>query len=322
MPARQLGLAVGLLVLWVAGACGEAGTSAGTSAGGPEPVDESGARATVVVTEDYGRELVLEETVALEAGMTAMDALHSVASVDTAYGGGFVSGINGRSGGQGGRDWFLYVNGICSNVGAGGYVLRKGDVERWDLRRWGYHRFVPAIVADFPHPFVSGYGGNRRPTAVLHEEGIAQLAASVGEKLEERGADVTVDRLEQVSQEMKEEWNMVVMATAGSGLAANLNGAHNKLGFWAYFDGSSLVLLDERGEETRRLGPGSGVIQATQSPWNPRGTGVAENVVWMVAGVDLEGARSAAGLLLDGKADLRHACGVAVHGDTTFRLPC
>jgi hypothetical protein len=322
MVARQSGLAVGLLVLWVAGACGEAGTTAGTSGSGPEPVHESGTRATVVVTEDYGREPVLEETVPLEPSMTAMDALRSVASVDTAYGGGFVTAINGRPGGQGGRDWFLYINGICSNVGACDYVLNAGDVERWDLRTWGYHRFVPAIIADFPHPFVSGYGGNRRPTAVLHEEGIAQLAASVSEKLGQSGADVTVGRLEQVSQKMKEEWNVVVMATAGRGLAAELNRAHRELGFWAYFDGTSLVLLDEHGEETRRLGSGSGVIQATQSPWNPKGTGVAENVVWMVAGVDLDGVRSAVRLLLDGEAELRHAYAVAVHGDTTFRLPC
>ena len=70
----------------------------------------------MVVTQDFGQELMLNEIIQVSAGASAMEALHQVADVDAAYGGGFVDGINGvRSGGS--DDWFFYVNGIAAKNG-------------------------------------------------------------------------------------------------------------------------------------------------------------------------------------------------------------
>ena len=54
-------------------------------------------QATVVVTQDFGRELILEQKIEIEADTSAMTALQMVADVATKYGGGFVNSINGIS---------------------------------------------------------------------------------------------------------------------------------------------------------------------------------------------------------------------------------
>ncbi|GAI85551.1 unnamed protein product, partial [marine sediment metagenome] len=35
------------------------------------------------------------------------------------------------------------------------------------------------------------------------------------------------------------------------------------------------------------------LIQATQNPWNPKGIGACENVVWLVSGTDEAGVKDA-----------------------------
>jgi hypothetical protein len=77
----------------------------------------------VIATRNFGQELMLDETLKLPPGTSAMTALEKVAEVETAYGGGFVNAINGvQSGFTGTRqtmtDWFLYINGIQARTGA------------------------------------------------------------------------------------------------------------------------------------------------------------------------------------------------------------
>ena len=58
------------------------------------PADHTGLT-TIVVTRDFGSQIIVEEKVALTEGVTAMDALQQVAEVKTKYDGGFVDAING-----------------------------------------------------------------------------------------------------------------------------------------------------------------------------------------------------------------------------------
>ena len=86
----------------------------------------------VIVTQDFGNELMLDKSLLVSNGSSAMDALKQVAEVETAYDGGFVNAIRGvRSSAREG--WFIIVNGILSNTGACDYTLHSGDVERWDF---------------------------------------------------------------------------------------------------------------------------------------------------------------------------------------------
>ena len=93
----------------------------------------SGGSATLKVTRDHGRQVLLTATV--PAGLTAMQALQRKAEVKTSYGGRFVDSINGVASAPR-RDWFYFVNGKLGDRSAAEVRLREGDVELWDYRRW------------------------------------------------------------------------------------------------------------------------------------------------------------------------------------------
>jgi hypothetical protein len=136
-------------------------------------------RATVWVTRDEGRTLLLDERV--PAGTTALQALQRVAKVELRYGGRFVEAVNGLRGSiSQRRDWFYFVNGIEAPRGAAEYRLRDGDIEWWDYRDWGRAgQNVAVVVGAFPEPFVHGYGGDVRPAVVIGAGAAAQALAKV-----------------------------------------------------------------------------------------------------------------------------------------------
>ena len=89
--------------------------------------------ATLRITRDHGRHVLLVARV--PAGVTAMQALQSKATVKTSYGGRFVDSINGVASAPH-RDWFYWINGVLGNRSAVEVRLHRGDVERWDYRTW------------------------------------------------------------------------------------------------------------------------------------------------------------------------------------------
>lgn len=124
----------------------------------------------LTVTRDYG-DLQLES--ASEDGVaeseTVIRLLDRNAEISTRYGGGFVQSIDGIEGGRSdGRllDWFFYVNGVESPVGAAEYELKDGYRVWWDYRDWTAAMRVPAVVGSFPEPFRSGYEGEPHPVRV------------------------------------------------------------------------------------------------------------------------------------------------------------
>ena len=124
----------------------------------------------LTVTRDYGTERLLRHTDRdASESETAMRLLDRNADISTRYGGGFVQSLNGIAGDQhGGRffDWFFYVNGVESSIGAAEYSLHGGDRVWWDYRDWTAAMRVPAVVGSFPEPFLHGYAGRRHPVRV------------------------------------------------------------------------------------------------------------------------------------------------------------
>ncbi len=284
-------------------------------------------KATVVVTQDFGKELVLERKINIEPGISAMDALQMVATVETKYGGGFVSSINGISSeyqgaSQSKKDWFLYINGIASNTGAKDYIIRGDDVEHWDFRVWSYHQFIPAIIGDFPQPFLSGYQTKIVPTAVVYEEAFPTEAEALAKKLEKYGVTkVSVISGDLLSDEAKKNSNLIIIALPENGLISELNKVRGKLGFYAYMEAGEILVLDANGNLADRLRTGYGLIQATQNPWHPKGVGAGESVVWMVTGTDLNDVKSAATMLANNPDRLRYTFAVLVSNETVRKIP-
>ncbi|MBA7573516.1 hypothetical protein ES708_15314 [subsurface metagenome] len=109
MARRGLPLIFTLLLLMTA-------VSAGCPVQPPAASSDEPAIVTVVVTRDFGRELILAEAVEIGEGANAMTALQSVAGVETKYGGGFVKAIDNISSQEADYlDWFYYINGISSH---------------------------------------------------------------------------------------------------------------------------------------------------------------------------------------------------------------
>ena len=281
----------------------------------------------VMATQNFGQRLMFDETLEVLPGTSAMTALMKAAEVETSYGGGFVNAINGvRSGFTGSQsvkmDWFIYVNGIQSNIGALDYKLHDGDIQHWDFHQWSFRHFIPAIVGDFPEPFVHGYGGKTDPTVIAYSENLKEDAENLERRLVRLGvSDVSIKRLGELSENERESHNLLLLGTMDSEPISELNKIWNRLGFFAHIENRNLLVLNAEGEVVAEYGAGVGLIQATQSPWNPKGIGVCENVVWMVSGTDEAGVKGAIDALINHYSEFQYACAVVVVDGEIIKVP-
>jgi hypothetical protein len=291
------------------------------------PTGEIGVR--VVVTQDFGSDLILDKSITVSNGSNAMDALKQVAEIETAYGGGFVNGINGTRSQYPGshsakKDWFIIANGILTNTSALDYTLHDGDVERWDFHDWSFRHFIPAIIGHFPEPFLHGYEGYVRPTVVVYQEGLEKEAEDMVSKLSQLGVeDVSAKSISELSAEEKEFCNLMLLGDMGSELISEMNQNWTRLGFFAHFEEGKLVVLNSRGEVADKYGAGSGLIQATQNLWNPKGIGCCENVVWMVSGTDEAGVKVAVDTLINHYTgtEFQYAFAVVIANGDVIKVP-
>jgi hypothetical protein len=276
----------------------------------------------VVVTRDFGKEVLLEADIEIGQNISVLEALQQVAEVKTKYGGGFVSAINGVSSEYEGanrtkKDWLFYVNGTAAKVGANDYILEGGDIEHWDFRDWSYHQFVPAIIGDFPQPFLSG-----KPTIIVYDRGFEEYAQSLAETLGKLGGtEVSVQGYHQLTETDRRNSNLILLGTKDNELISELNDIYTRLGFYAYFGDEKLVTLDSKGEIAGEDSAGSGLIQATQNPWNPKGVGAGENVVWVVSGIDETGVKRAVEALINRQADFKYAYALVIARGKVIKLP-
>ena len=292
------------------------GCSAGT-------LGETGADITVrvVATQDFGQKLMFDEMLGVPPGTSAMAALKQVAEVETAYGGGFVSVINGV-GSEHGRDWFLFVNGMMTNAGALDYTLHDGDIQHWDFHDWGFRMATPASIGGFPDPLVHGYQGEVSPTVIAYEEGLEDSAQALQTSLKGLGvASVSTQNTLYLTESDKRHSNLILIGTMDCDLVSELNQVWDRLGFFVHFEGGVMVSYDSEGEVTVEYGSGCGVIQASQSPWNPDGIGVCENVVWMVSGNDEAGVESAVDALINRPGEFKYAYAVVVANSEIIKVP-
>lgn len=163
---------------------------------GVGPGEAAEGQATLTVTRDYGSESL---TTATLDGPTPSDTvvrfLDANAEIETEYGGNFVSAIDGLEGSTvdgGPEDWFFFVNGIYSEIGAGEAKVHVGDRIWWDYRRWAEAYRVPAVVGSWPEPFLHGYDGETREVVV---ECLAEQrdCDAVAERLRSEGVEPRVE---------------------------------------------------------------------------------------------------------------------------------
>jgi hypothetical protein len=296
---RGLAVAAAALAVAVAAGCGFG--SGGTSDG----------EATLTVTRDYGNQRLAEAAVKDPSeSETVLRFLDREADIETRYGGGFVQSIEGISGAvEGGRnlDWFFYVNGIESSVGAAEVEVHPGDRIWWDHRDWTGAMRVPAVVGSWPEPFINGAGGE--PVEV----DCRTADATCGE-VEARLSDAGVELGEGAGPRvLVGPWSEL----RADGFAQRIEDGPATSGVFADFEplGAgvfSLATLDANGTAVAELGAGNGLIAALRD--------ADEAPTWLITGTDEEGVIEAARALTE--PILRDRYAVAVEpGGTSVPLP-
>jgi Domain of unknown function (DUF4430) len=268
----------------------------------------------LTVTRNYGAQPVLERAVGgVTESDTAMRVLERSIRVSTRYGGGFVQSIDGVEGearGSASYDWFFYVNGVESPVGAAAYALHGGEAIWWDYRDWSATQSVPAVVGSWPEPFTGGYEGKRHPVAVECVGG-GTACGEVRSRLEGAGAPVAAGSPSDAIRVLVGPWARVRADPA----AAQIEAGPQVSGVFARFarrgKGFTLTGLGEDGKVARRFGAGAGLVAATRRYEAPP--------TWVVTGASPAGVRVAAGLL--DSADLRDHYAVATEAGKETPLP-
>jgi hypothetical protein len=321
MSPRRPAVAIALL----AAALAAAGCGVGAGAGVGE--------VSLTVTRDFGAKRLLgPEREGASESDTAMRQLERNAEISTRYGGRYVEAIEGTSAAtQGGDrfDWFFYVDGVESPVGAADYALHGGDAVWWDYRDWSGAEGVPAVVGSWPQPFRDGYEGGRHPVAVECLGG-GSACGEVRARLEAAGVSLAKGSPKDAIRVLVGPWTQVREDPA----AAQLEAGPQASGVFAEFAlarrrrradfpriswekgpsaGGDYVLqgLDEGGGEARAFGPNAGLVAATRRYEAPP--------VWVVTGVAQSGVAAAARLL--DAADLRDHYAVVVEGGRETPLP-
>ncbi|MGA9761053.1 MAG: DUF4430 domain-containing protein [Gaiellaceae bacterium] len=170
--------------------------------------------ARVWVTRDRGATLLDQGQV--PAGLTALQGLDRIASVETGYGGAFVDKIDGVATSHlRQRDWFFFVNGYEADRGAASYRLRSGDVEWWDYRSWHGSERAPVVVGAFPEPFLHGYDGKRRVAAVRFGPGLGVEARALAKVVRARSVAA-------IGRPVAPAANLLVVTAGRPGMSARL----------------------------------------------------------------------------------------------------
>lgn len=286
------------------------------------PGDSSEGEATIRVTRDYGSQSMVEASVSDPTESdTVIRGLDSEADITTRYGGGFVQSIEGLAGGiEGGRsfDWFFYVNGIESPIGAADVPLHGGDRIWWDYHDWSDVMRVPAVVGSWPEPLAQLSAGEDRVPVRVECADRESTCDDVLEQLATEGVAAGVKDFGRAQQTGPEAMRVLVGTWArlrADGAAAQMERGPAQSGVFASFkhtgSGWSLTVLGPDAEPAARVGRHAGLIAAVREGEEPPTV--------LIAGTDEAGVESAVEVLEP--AELRDRYALAVGPDGAVPAP-
>jgi hypothetical protein len=315
VPRRGSAVAVALLLCGAALAAAGCGLGPGSGVG---TVD-------LTVTREFGVVKVSESSGEANESDTVMRFLESEDEIETRYGGGYVKSIDGFGEAERGGhpyDWFFYLDGVESPVGAAEASLEGGEKVWWDLHDWSASEHVPAVVGSWPAPFTSGWEGHD-PVVAVECEGGGAACGTVESALQKEGVKPAKGSPKGAIRVLVGPWAkvrsdpaaaLIENGPAESGIYADFEAAGGGGGVragGAPAAGWRLVALDENGEKARTFGPEAGLVAATRHFEGPP--------VWLVTGGSGAAVRAAAEAL--DPADLRDHYAVASEAGAVTPLP-
>jgi len=314
---ERRGTAVAIALLGAALAAAGCGLGPGAEVGSVE----------LTVTREFGSEAVLQRSLEAKESDTVMRGLEANADVETRFGGGFVHSIDGVAEGEHGGDpydWFFFVDGVESPVGAADVELKADERVWWDYRDWSATNHVPAVVGSWPAPFADGVAGKSYPVD-LECKGGGSACATAREALEREDVKLPSGSPEGAIRMLVGPWDhlrddpaaqLLEDGPAESGIYADFESIVRLSGDGARTETTAtpayaLVALREDGEPGQLLGPEAGLVAATSRYGGPP--------VWLVTGGTAGAVREAAGAL--DAAHLRDHYAVAIEGGNETPLP-
>ncbi len=271
----------------------------------------------LTVTREFGAVKMSEASGEANESDTVMRFLEGEDEIETRYGGGYVKSIDGVSEGERGGhpyDWFFYVNGLESPVGAAEVSLSGGEKIWWDIHDWSASEHVPAVVGSWPAPFTTGWEGHE-PKVFVECLGGGASCGAAAKALEGEGVKVGG-----ASGGKAPSGAIKVLVGPWARLrsdpaARQLESGPAESGIYADFEGSGsswkLVGLDGNGKKARTFGADVGLVAATRRYEGPP--------VWLVTGATNAAVRAAAEAL--DTADLRDHYAVASEAGAVTPLP-
>jgi hypothetical protein len=289
------------------------GTAAAGGCGiGPGEAQEG--TAELRVTREFGQEEMLDGT---REDPTESDTvirfLDDEADIQTSYGGNFVDSIDGVAGSTvhpSDEDWFFFVNGYYSDIGAGEAHVHPGDRIWWDYRDWDEAYRVPAVVGSWPEPFLDGHDGQVLP---VHLECLdaANACDTVAARLDEAGAEFTREDVTE-PEPHPDDLRILVgdwAAVRADPAAAQIEQGSSTSGVYAEMarcgNGFRLDVQNADGSVVTGLEPG-GLVAAVRNG--------EDQPTWVVTGTDDDSVDAAAGLLDEDHLRDRYALAVDAQG--------
>ncbi|NMA95041.1 MAG: DUF4430 domain-containing protein [Clostridiales bacterium] len=279
------------------------------------------------VTRNLGKTVIFDELLTVDADSSVIDILIDNLDVKTEHGGGFIRSIEGLESGfidsaKGNKsriDWFYFVNGISSNIGAGDYVLASGDIVWWDYHQWDGAGFTPAVSGCFPQPFKSGFRGTRGNCVVLYGEGLEHEAQKLKGYMQELGVEqIAIDKLNEEMLREKDGMNIVLEVNdkiAASAFWQDIMEHREKTGWLAKIYSDGIIGFDISGEYSKSFDEKVGAVLVS-------GQGMGDPYpLWLISAND----QGTLGQLIDGIIDnpenLKNNAGVIYHFGEFIPLP-
>ncbi len=274
----------------------------------------------ILVTRDYGREILAEKIVAPSGDDTVMDLMQDNFNVETAYGGGFVNSIDGLKSGYIGNgnsqkkgtknDWFYYVNGVMAEIGADQYMCEDVNTVSWDFHDWGGDMYVRTRINAWPDRLEG------RRVEIAYGPDFEKEAGKIKEAAQKIGGYAVESSVESLDMEDLEKDALFI----GEWEDANKNEFikevfenRDKAGLYYVFNDEGLLLFDNNGEL-------SGISEKGAIAASIQKTYGSEALVILIVGNDAGMIEKVVDVLLDSES-MKGAFGIAVTEDGVSYVP-
>ncbi|TCO71476.1 DUF4430 domain-containing protein [Marinisporobacter balticus] len=277
----------------------------------------------VIVSRDFGNEIVSEKAVDFSEDSNAIEVMEENFDIETAYGGGFINAIGGLKSGFTGVedkkkvDWFYYVNGILPEVGAQDYYLKSGDVVVWDYHDWSNNRYGSSIIGAYPINFINAHDENVLKTEITYEKNYEKESQGFASFLKEQGVkNIVFKNMDEQVLENGEINSILIGSWDALSKSDTIKGFYEngkKTGLYFKMD-KNIKALNEKGEIAKEYKKGA-VITSIVKEYGLSGT------IWLITGNDEACIKKAIKLLYENPEKLKGKFSIIVTEDEMVNIP-